>query len=142
MIPALTGLAKRFLMAIVSLTVWPIGFAVLNLITLGLIDLAKQSLNVPVVGGLTGIGVSVVLSIWVIGSSICVPIFIGIMFGTGGTAMSTVLGATFGSAASSAANLAGNAATSGVAAAASCPVSASSASSMGTSFARRPPRQT
>jgi hypothetical protein len=76
----LASIATRFFMAVVATCMWPIGIAVCNLITRGMIDLAvATAASVPSFGGLNlalaGIW-WIAIGLWVIGSGIFAPFVI------------------------------------------------------------------
>jgi hypothetical protein len=111
MIPALTYLARGFFMILVAICLWPLGWAVCNLVTKVLIDLAVNSTPaasaVTVLGMFTGpllvLAYLLIVAVWVIGSTLAAPLFIGILLGIGGgSATAAVFGATLGAAAAQA----------------------------------------
>jgi hypothetical protein len=119
MLPALTHLAKRYFMMVAGICLWPFAWAVCNLVTLVLIDLAVNpdnnlglavaSTGALVTGPLAGLAYMIVVAVWVIGSTLGAPLFIGWMLGAaGGTATSLLFGATVGAAANTAARAAFN----------------------------------
>jgi hypothetical protein len=161
MIPALTYLARRFFLTLVAITLWPFGWAVANLVTLFLVNLAVNPANNAglgalngasvVTGPLAGLAYLLVIAIWVMGSTLGAPLLIGAMLATGGgTAVSALFGATLGAAAISAARTGSHMIGGPVGAAAlvgsiggngSAPISAMSASRMNgatPSYAKRP----
>jgi hypothetical protein len=163
MVPALSYLARKFFLTLVGICLWPLGWAVCNLVTVFLIDVAVNpagngyltgaGVAGAVAGPLSGVSYLLVLAIWVIGSTLAAPIFIGIMLGSGGGATAAVFGATLGAAALGAGRLVSSAVggPSGVAtfvgnlggngSNGSAPVSAMSASRLGgatQNFATRP----
>jgi hypothetical protein len=110
MVPALTHLARRFFMVLVGICLWPLGWAVCNLVSKALIDIAVNPTNNTALGiantasfisgPLAGVAYLLVVAVWVIGSTLAAPLFIGHMLSTGGgTATAVVFGATLGSAA-------------------------------------------
>ena len=111
MVPALTHLAKRFFMILVGICLWPLAWAVCDLATKVLIDLAvNPSSNAGLgsanfastaSGPLAGLAYLIVIALWVIGSTLAAPVFIGILLAVGGgSATAAVFGATLGAAAS------------------------------------------
>lgn len=125
MIPALSHLARRFFMILVGICLWPFGWAVANIMTKVLIDIAvnpsgNMGLGIAntaalATGPLAGLAYLIAIAIWVIGSTLAAPVMIGIMFAiSGGSVTSMVLGSTLGSAAlmgsGSASRMAGGAA--------------------------------
>jgi hypothetical protein len=160
MVPALTYLARRFFMTLVSICLWPLAWSVCNLVSQFLINLAVNPTNNSTLstlntgsmltGPLAGVAYLLVVAVWVIGSTIAAPIFIGVLLGTGGGATAAVFGATLGAATISAARMGSNAVggPAGVAAlvgsigsGGSAPISPQSASRMNgapENFARRP----
>ena len=114
MIPALTHLARRYFMLLVGICLWPFAWAVCNLVTLLVIDLAVNSQNSTALGvansagaatgPLAGLAYMIVVAVWVIGSTLGAPVFVGAMLASGGgTATSMLFGATVGAAGNSAA---------------------------------------
>ena len=101
-------------------------------------------------GPLAGVAYLLVVAVWVIGSTIAAPIFIGVLLGSGSGATAAVFGATLGAAAISASRMGSNAVggPAGVAAlvgsigsGGSAPISPQSASRMNgitENFAKRP----
>ena len=113
MIPALQSHARRFFLLFVGLTLWPFAWAVCDLVTKFLINLAVNptgngALNVGNIGALisgplTGLAYLIAVAVWVIGSTLAAPIFIGVLLGIGGgTATAALFGSTLGAATSSA----------------------------------------
>jgi hypothetical protein len=111
MIPALTHLARRFFTTLVAICLWPLAWAICDLVTKFLIDLAVNPSNntalgiantgALVSGPLAGLAYLIVVAVWVIGSTLAAPLFIGHMLSIGGsTATAAVFGATLGAAAS------------------------------------------
>ncbi|MGA8659223.1 MAG: hypothetical protein WB586_24095 [Chthoniobacterales bacterium] len=111
MIPALTHLARRFFMLLVAICLWPLAWAICDLVTKALIDLAVNPTNSGglgtanfaslVAGPLPGLAYLIVVAIWVIGSTLLAPVFIGVLLAVGGgTATAAIFGATLGAAAS------------------------------------------
>jgi hypothetical protein len=107
MVPALTHLARRFFLVVVGICLWPLGWAVCNLVTKALIDIAVNPSNntglgiantVSIFSGpLAGLAYLLVVAVWVIGSTLAAPFFIGYMLGVGGgSATAMVFGATLG----------------------------------------------
>ena len=119
MVPALTYLARRFFMTLVSICLWPLAWSVCNLVSQFLINLAVNPTNNSTLstlntgsvltGPLAGVAYFLVVAVWVIGSTIAAPIFIGVLLGTGGGATAAVFGATLGAATISAARMGSNA---------------------------------
>lgn len=115
MVPALSGLAVRFFTSLVAICLWPLAWAICNLVTKLLIDLAvnpSNNVGQGVLNGLSsmaplaGAGYWVILAIWVIGSAIFAPWIVSKALVTyGGTAVSAVFGATVGSVVGSAYNV-------------------------------------
>jgi hypothetical protein len=144
MIPRLVGTATKFFTLLAAICLWPIGWAVANLLTLALIDIAINPTNN---GGQTLFGISamvfgywVLLAIWVIGSSIAAPLFVSAALMAGSSGIAPVLGASVGAAALTASRGNYQAATSTAASLAVAPVSLSASTMMSTyqNFARRP----
>jgi hypothetical protein len=152
MVPALSGLAARFFTSLVAICLWPVAWAICNLVTKLLIDLAvnpSNNVGQGVLNGLSGVaplagaGYWVILAIWVIGSAIFAPWIVSKALVTYGvTAVSAVFGATVGSVAGSAYNVVTGLATRGmsVGAGGSAMVSPGSNSRLQPykSYARRP----
>jgi len=118
MVPALIHLARRFFMILVAICLWPLGWAVCNLVTKLLIDLtvnsspAASAMTAPgmFTGPLLVLAYLLVVAVWVIGSTLAAPLFIGILFGIGGgSATAAVFGATLGTAAAQAGRMASGA---------------------------------
>ena len=161
MIPALTHLARRFFMLLVAICLWPLAWAICDLVTKALIDLAVNPINnaglgaanfaALVSGPLAGLAYLIVVALWVIGSTLLAPVFIGVLLAVGGgTATAAVFGATLGAAAGRTLQM-GSAAVGGPAGVASVigqfggngsgPISAQSASRINgpvQNYARRP----
>jgi hypothetical protein len=104
----------------VAICLWPLAWAVCDLVTKFLIDLAvNPSSNAGlgtanavalVSGPLAGLAYLIVVAIWVIGSTLFAPVFIGILLAAGGaTATAAAFGATLGSGANKAALIASGA---------------------------------
>jgi hypothetical protein len=107
MIPALTHLARRFFLVLVAICLWPLAWAICDLVTKALIDLATNPTNNgglaaanlvgEVTGPLAGLAYLIVVAIWVIGSTLLAPVFVGILLAVGGgTATAAIFGATLG----------------------------------------------
>jgi hypothetical protein len=114
MIPALSHLARRFFMTLVSICLWPLAWSICDLVTKFLIDLAvnptgSSGLAIAngaafVTGPLGPMAYLLVVAIWVIGSSLFAPVFISILLAAGGAgATAAIFGATIGAAVSQAA---------------------------------------
>jgi hypothetical protein len=143
MIPRLVGTATRFFCFLVAICLWPLAWAICDLLTRALIEMAVNPTDDLGASGFSAgammLGYWVLLAIWVIGSSIGGPLIVSAALVGGSSGVAEVVGATIGAAVAratgggtQAAVLAG-----GVAAA---PISAASRSVMNTyqSFARRP----
>jgi hypothetical protein len=161
MIPSLTHLARRFFTTLVAICLWPLAWAICDLVTKFLIDLAvNPSSNTGlgaantaalVSGPLAGLAYLIVVAVWVIGSTLFAPVFIGILLSAGGaTATAAAFGSTLGAGASMAARMA-NGAIGGAAGAANLvggmgpngsgcisPQSASRMNGLAQNYARRP----
>ena len=143
MIPRLTGTATRFFSFLVAITLWPLGWAICDLLTRALIALAvnpTNDLGASVFGaGAMTLGYWVLLALWVIGSSIFAPLIVSAALVGGSSGIAAVAGATIGASVTRATGGGTQAAvlTSKLAAA---PISAASRSVMNTyqNFARRP----
>jgi hypothetical protein len=118
MIPALTHLARRFFMTLVAICLWSLAWAVCDLVTKFLIDLAVNPTNNAGVGiagaaavasgPLAGLAYLIIIALWVIGSTFLAPVFIGILLAVGGgTATAAIFGATLGAAATRTGAMAG-----------------------------------
>jgi F420-0:gamma-glutamyl ligase-like protein len=102
-------LAKRYFMLLIGICLWPLAWAICDLVTKFLIDLAvnpsnNAGLGIPNVvgtlaGPLAGLAYLIVIAIWVIGSTVLAPVFIGVLLAIGGgTATAAIFGATLGAA--------------------------------------------
>ena len=119
MVPALTFLARKFFLTLVGICLWPLAWAVCNLVTVFLINLAVNTTGngtismgngaAAIAGPLAGLAYLLILAVWVIGSTLAAPIFIGIMLGSGGGATAAVFGATLGATALGAGRMASGA---------------------------------
>ena len=144
MIPRLIGTATKFFTLLAAICLWPIGWAVCNLLTLALIDIAINPTNnlgqTAFSLGTLVIGYWVVLAVWVIGSSLVAPLFVSMALMSGSSGMAAVLGATVGGVALTASRSNYQAAASTAGTLAAAPVSLTSSSAMATyqNFARRP----
>jgi len=125
MIPALAHLATRFLLTFVSLTLWPLAWAIGNLVTKILIDLSINPTGNAALGGanvaglvtgpLSGLGYFIGAACWIIFYTISAPLFIQYLFHLGGgTATAMMLGGA-AAAAQRVGNTAANVATGSVA---------------------------
>ena len=161
MVPALTFLARKFFLTLVSITLWPLAWAVANLVTMALINFLVNPTGNATIGGinagavvtgpLSGIAILLVLATWIIGSTIAAPIFIGVLLGSGGGATAEVFGATLGAAAMRGIGMSAGPVAAGAAAVIgniggnqSAPVSAVSAArmnSMSSPVSKRPPAE-
>ena len=164
MVPALTFLARKFFLTLVGICLWPLAWAICNLVTVFLINLAVNTTGngtismvngaAVIAGPLAGLSYLLVLAIWTIGSTLAAPLFIGILLGSGGDATAAVFGATLGAATLGATRLSSSAAGGPVGVAAAVGTMASNGgsalSAMSNSrmngsapnFARRPEPQT
>jgi hypothetical protein len=103
MIPRLIGTATKFFASLVSITAWGIGWAICDLLTTALINLAVNPTNnvaVTAASPLTAIGIWITLAIWVLGSSLIAPLIVSAMLMQGSSGLAAVFGATVGSASS------------------------------------------
>ena len=116
-IPSLAHLARRFFMTLVSICLWPFGWAVCDAISKMLIDVAVNptgnvaqnvgGLASLVAGPLAGMAYLIVVAVWVIGSTLAAPLFISVLLAVGGgTATAAIFGSTFGALAASGARAA------------------------------------
>ena len=143
MIPRLVGTATRFFCSLVAITLWPLGWAVSDLLTKALIDMSvnpTNNLGETALGSVgTFLGMWVVLAIWVIGSSLMAPLLISVALMGGTSGLLAVFGATVGATAIKAAG-SGQQAAVLAASAAGAPVSAVAAGGISAyrNFARRP----
>ena len=111
MIPATAHITTRYIMGLVALSLWPLAWAICNLITLGLLDLGVNTSNNSAIGIVNALGASSTggalaglaylagLAVWVIGSTLAAPIVVGRVLGVGATgnaALAGVFGATVG----------------------------------------------
>jgi hypothetical protein len=143
MIPRLVGTATRFFCFLVAVTLWPLAWAICDLLTRALIELAVNPTNNLGASGFgTGammLGYWVLLAVWVMGSSVFAPLIVSAALVTGSSGIAGVLGATIGAAV---ARATGGGTQAGVLAShvAAAPISAASRSAMNVfqNFARRP----
>jgi hypothetical protein len=109
-VPAFVGIASRFFSSLIAICLWPLGWAISDLVTKALIDLAVNPANNPAAGGPGGtvllLGYWVVLAIWVIGSSLLAPVIIGVALIGGSSGIAALLGGTLDGAALSASRVA------------------------------------
>jgi hypothetical protein len=151
LIGPLVPIATRFFCSLVALTLWPLAWAVADLVTRLLMDWAVNPSNNIAVSMFNGTGVElgifVVLAIWVIGSAIFAPWFISKAIMGGASGISIVAGATLGAAAMRAQQMGYRAVTAGLSGALGsggsairAPISPASASLMDSrqNFATRP----
>jgi hypothetical protein len=114
MTPTLAYLTKRFFMTLVAICLWPLAWAICDLVTKFLIDLAvnptgNMTLSAAgvvglVSGPLTGTAFLLLVAVWVIGSTLLAPVFVGILLATAGAgATAAIFGATIGTGTSQAA---------------------------------------
>jgi hypothetical protein len=100
MVPVLVSGATRFFLHFVALCCWPLGWAICDLITKALIDLATNpTKNVGQgMANLTGLGVAIwiVLGLFVIGSAFLAPWLITKAVLSGHSGVSALMGATAG----------------------------------------------
>jgi len=143
MIPRLVGTATRFFCFLVAITLWPLAWAICDLLTRALIELAvnpANNLGASVFGASAMmLGYWVLLAIWVMGSSVFAPFIVSAALVAGSSGIAGVLGATIGAAV---ARATGGGAGSAVLASqvAAAPISVASRSVMNAyqNFARRP----
>jgi hypothetical protein len=122
---------------------WPLAWAICDLLTRALIELAVNPTNNLGASGFgTGammLGYWVLLAVWVMGSSVFAPLIVSAALVTGSSGIAGVLGATIGAAV---ARATGGGTQAGVLAShvAAAPISAASRSAMNVfqNFARRP----
>ena len=147
LVPALVSIGSRFLSSLVAICLWPLAWAVCDLLTQALINIAVNPTNNPgmqaFVTGAMLLGYWILLAIWVIGSALLGPWIITRSLMAGSSAITAVLAGTVGAAVASAPRLATSVAGgAGVAgAAASAPISIASSSRMNgayQNFATRP----
>jgi hypothetical protein len=104
-IPALVLIGTRFLSSLVALCLWPLAWAVCDLVTRFLINIAvNPTSNVAIQlfsFGVMQLGLWIVLAIWVIGSSVVGPWLITRSLVAGSSAIAAVIGGTIGAAAAS-----------------------------------------
>jgi hypothetical protein len=135
----LSGIATRFFCSFVAICIWGIGWAICDLLTTAIINIAVNPTNnvvVTLVSPLTAIGIWIMLAIWVVGSSLIAPLWMSSMLMNGSSGLAAVFGATVGMAAARFAGGGLQVVTSSVTA----PVSPSSSSRMvmAPKFSRRP----
>jgi hypothetical protein len=109
-VPPLISIGARFLSSLVAICLWPLAWAVCDLVTRLLINVAVNPANDPGLAAFgTGamlLGYWILLAIWVIGSSIAGPWMISRSLMSGSSAITAVLGGTLGAAAASAPRIA------------------------------------
>lgn len=109
-IPALVLIGTRFLSSLVALCLWPLAWAVCDLVTRFLINIAvNPTSNVAIQlfsFGVMQLGLWIVLAIWVIGSSVVGPWLITRSLVAGSSAIAAVIGGTIGAAAANAPGIA------------------------------------
>jgi len=102
MIPRLVGTATRFFCFLVAITLWPLAWAICDLLTRALIELAvnpANNLGASVFGASAMmLGYWVLLAIWVMGSSVFAPFIVSAALVAGSSGIAGVLGATIGAA--------------------------------------------
>ncbi len=99
MIPRLIGTATKFFASLVGITLWGLGWAICDLLTTALINLAVNPSNnvaVTMASPLTAIGLWITLAVWVIGSSLIAPVIVSGMLMQGSSGLAGVFGATVG----------------------------------------------
>jgi hypothetical protein len=100
MIPALVPLASRFFTSFVALCIFPLGFAIADLVTKGFIDLATNPVSntaLAVFDGFQGAFVLwIFIALWVIVSYLLVPFIAGFAFVSGSSGAGALIGAAFG----------------------------------------------
>jgi hypothetical protein len=100
MVPALVPLASRFFTSFVALCVFPLGFAIADLVTKGLIDLALNPTNNGTLAFFDGWGGAyalwILVALWVIVSYLLVPFIAGFAFVSGSSGAAALIGAAFG----------------------------------------------
>ena len=144
MIPRLVGTAAKFFALLAAICIWPIGWAVCNLLTKALIDIAVNPTNnlgqTAFSVGTMVVGYWVVLAVWVIGSSIAAPLFVSMALMSGSSGIAPVLGASVGAVALAGARSNYQAAASTAATLVGAPVSLTASTMMSSyqNFARRP----
>ena len=144
MIPRLVGTATKFFTLLAAICIWPIGWAVCNLLTKALIDIAVNPTNnlgaTAFSVGTMVVGYWVVLAVWVIGSSIAAPLFVSMALMSGSSGIAPVLGASVGAVALAGARSNYQAAASTAATLVGAPVSLTASTMMNSyqNFARRP----
>ena len=147
LVPALVSIGSRFLSSLVAICLWPLAWAVCDLLTQALINIAVNPTNnsdmQAFVTGAMLLGYWILLAIWVIGSALLGPWIITRSLMAGSSAITAVLAGTVGAAVASAprfaTSVAGGAGVAG--AAASAPISIASSSRMNgayQNFATRP----
>jgi hypothetical protein len=103
MIPRLVGTATKFFASLIAITLWGLGWAICDMLTTVLINLAVNPTNnvaVTALSPITAIGVWITLAIWVIGSSFLAPLVVSAMLMQGSSGLAAVFGATVGGATS------------------------------------------
>jgi hypothetical protein len=109
-VPPLISVGVRFLSSLVAICLWPLAWAVCDLVTRVLVSIAVNPTNDPGLAAFgTGamlLGYWILLAIWVIGSSIVGPWMISNSLMGGSSAITAVLGGTVGAAVASATRVA------------------------------------
>jgi hypothetical protein len=104
-VPPLISIGARFLSSLVAICLWPLGWAVCDLVTRLLINVAVNPTNDPGLAtfgtGAMLLGYWILLAIWVIGSSLAGPWIISRSLMAGSSEITAVLGGTLGVAAAS-----------------------------------------
>jgi hypothetical protein len=98
----LSGIATKFFCSLVAIACWGIGWAVCDLLTTAIINIAVNPANnvvVTAVSPITALGVWIMLAVWVIGSSIFAPLVVSVTLMQGSSGIAAVFGATIGAAA-------------------------------------------
>jgi hypothetical protein len=143
MIPRLVGTATRFFCFLVAITLWPLAWAICDLLTRGFIELAvnpANNLGASVFdASAMMLGYWVLLAIWVMGSSVFAPFIVSAALVAGSSGIAGVLGATIGAAVTRATG-AGTGSAVLASQVAAAPISVASRSMMNAyqNFARRP----
>jgi hypothetical protein len=143
MIPRLVGTATRFFLSLVAICLWPLGWAIFDLLTRVLIEWAVNPTNnlgaSALSAGAMMLGYWVLLAVWVILSSFAAPVIISWALVGGSSGVVALIGATIGATAMRAAG-GGTQAAVLASHVAGAPISAASRSAMNVfqNFARRP----
>src|SRR5690606_6570030 len=91
LIRSLAGCAGQFFLRLVAVTLWPLGWAISSLMTHALLDLAAQD-DGQVVDYFQGTGFVLILSLWILLSTIGAPLIIWKLLSGAATAGEALFG--------------------------------------------------